>query len=131
VAPSAEIPSLKIDEFSDEEFAAVWAHWFRDEPVPRLGLPDEMFATVADTVAGVTAPDQRLLALRHPVLLGCTKLLSTEQRQLLYRGDAGLWSQVLDSYFTWFTRKASVRAGCSLRKVREVLKAVARATASV
>lgn len=124
-----EIPSFKIDEFSDEEFAAVWALWFRDEPVPRLGLPDEMLATVADTVAGATAPDERLLALRHPVLLGCTKSLSAEQRQRLYQGDPGLWRQVLDSYFTWFTRKASRRAGCSPRKAREVLKAVARATA--
>lgn len=124
-----EIPSLKIDEFSDEEFAAVWALWFRDDPMPRLGRPDEMLATVADTVAGTAEPDQRLLALRHPVLLGCTKSLSKVQRQRLYEGDAELWSQVLDTYFTWFTRKASRRAGCSPRKAREVLKAVARATA--
>ena len=88
-----------------------------------------MLATVADTAAGGTVPDQRLLALRHPVLLGCTKSLSTEQRQRLYQGDAELWRQVLASYFAWFTRKASIRAGCSPRKAREVLKAVARATA--
>ena len=124
-----EIPSLKIDEFSDEEFAAVWALWFRHEPMPRLGRTDEMFATVADAVAGTAEPDQRLLALRHPVLLGCTKSLSKEQRQRLYQGDVGSWSQVLNSYFTWFARKASRRAGCSPRKAREVLKAVARATA--
>jgi hypothetical protein len=124
-----EIPSLKIDEFSEEEFAAVWALWFHDEPVPRSGRPDEMFATIADTAPGAAAPDQRLLALRHPVLLGCAKLLSTEQRTRLYQGDAGLWSQVLNSYFNWFTRKASRRARCSPKKAREVLKAVARATA--
>jgi len=123
-----EIPSLRIDEFSNEEFAAVWALWFRDEPMPRLGRPDEPFATIADSAAGSSAPDQRLLALRHPVLLGCTKSLSTEERQRLYQGDAGLWCQVMNSYFTWFARKASLRAECSTLKVREVLKAVARAT---
>jgi hypothetical protein len=124
-----EIPSVRIDEFSEEEFAAVWALWFRDEPLPRLGRPDEMLATVADTVARIAAPDQRLVALRHPVLLGCTKSLSAEQRQRLYQGDAEVWSEVLNRYFAWFARKASRRAGCSVRKAREVLKAVARKTA--
>jgi hypothetical protein len=124
-----EVPSFKIDEFSDEEFAAVWALWFRDEPVPRLGLPDEMLATVADTFAGAAAADPRLLALRHPAMLGCTKLLSAAQRQQLYQGDAALWREVLKRYFTWFTKKASRRARCSVDKAREVLKAVARGTA--
>jgi hypothetical protein len=125
--PLPEIPSLKIDEFSDEEFAAVWALWFRDENVPRLGVSDEMLTTVADTIA---APDRRLLALRHPVLLGCTRLLSKDERQLLCRGDSTVWSQVLQSYFDWFTKKACVRAGCHPRVVRGVLKAAARATAA-
>lgn len=124
-----EIPSLKIDEFSDEEFAAVWALWFRDEPMPKLGRPDEIFATIADSAALSAAPDQRLLALRHPVLLGCTKSLLPEERQRLYQGDAVLWRGVLNSYLNWFARKASRRAGCSLKKASEVLKAVARATA--
>lgn len=125
--PPPEVPSLKIEEFSDEEFAAVWAIWFRDETLPRLGSLDEMLATVADAVA---APDRRLLALRHPVLLGCTKSLSKEERQLLYRGDSSVWSQVLVSYFDWFTKKTCRRAGCHPRAVRGVLTAAARATAS-
>lgn len=125
--PPPEIPSLKIEEFSDEEFAAVWAIWFRDEALPRLGALDEMLATVADTVA---APDRRLLALRHPVLLGCTKSLCKEERQLLYRGDSAVWSQVLVSYFDWFTKKTCRRAGCHPRVVLGVLKAAARATAA-
>jgi hypothetical protein len=125
--PPPEIPSLKVEEFSDEEFAAVWALWFRDEVVPRLGLSDEMLSTVADAVS---APDRRLLALRHPVLLGCTRLLSPEDRQRLYRGDAAVWDQVLVSYFDWFTRKACIRARCHPGTIRGVLKAAARATAA-
>jgi hypothetical protein len=128
-APLPPIPRREIGEFSDEEFSAVWARWFPDEPVPRLGVEDEMLATVAETVAGPRPADQRLRALRHPVLLGCMKSFSPQQRQQLYQGDGELWRQVLNSYFTWFSRKASARAGCSLKKVREVLKAVARATA--
>jgi hypothetical protein len=126
--PPPDIPAIDVGEFTDEEFGAVWDLWFPDEVVPRLGLSDEMRATVADAVDEVTTQDQRLLALRHPVLLGCTKLLSPEERQLLYRGDAGVWGQVLASYFDWFTRKAGIRAGCHRRKVLGVLKAAARAT---
>lgn len=124
--PPPEIPSLKIEEFTDEEFAAVWAIWFRDEALPRLGSSDEMLASVADTVA---APDRRLLALRHPVLLGCTKLLCKEERQRLYQGDSAVWRQVLVSYFDWFTKKTCRRAECHPRVVLGVLKAAARATA--
>lgn len=126
--PPPAIPAFDVGEFTDEEFAAVWDLWFPGEVVPRLGLSDEMRATVADSIDGATIRDTRLTALRHPVLLGCTKLLSLAERQRLYRGDAGVWSQVLVSYFDWFTRKAGIRAGCHRRKVLGVLKAAARAT---
>lgn len=123
-----EIPWYKLEEFTYEEFAAVWAHWFPDEPVPRLGLPDEMFATLADQGNTATVLNPRLLALLHPVLLGCTKSLSTDERRRLYEGDAEMWHRVLDFYFAWFTRKASDRAGCTVKQAREIVKAVARAT---
>jgi hypothetical protein len=123
--PQPAIPAFDVGEFTDEEFEAVWARWFPDEVVPHLGLPDEMRATFAD-IGGAT--DGRLLALRHPVLLGCTKSLTAGQRQKLYQGDAAVWNQVLSDYFNWFTHKAVIRAGCSRKKVLGVLKAAARAT---
>ena len=45
VPPSA-IPDFDVGEFTDEELAAVWALWFPEEAVPRVGLIDEMRTTV-------------------------------------------------------------------------------------
>jgi hypothetical protein len=128
--PPPAIPAFEVGEFTDQEFAAVWDTWFPGEALPRLGLSDEMRATVADSIADATTPDPRLVALRHPVLLGCTKVLSVADRQRLYQGDPEVWRRVLVSYFDWFTRKAGIRADCHRAKVLGVLKAVARATAA-
>jgi len=126
--PPPEIPSFEVGEFTGEELSAVWALWFPHEVVPRAALLDDMGATVADAVDGATAQDGRLLALRHPVLLGCTKSLKPEERQRIYQGDDAVWNRVLRTYVDWFTRKASLRARCSRERVLEVLKAAARAS---
>jgi hypothetical protein len=124
-----EIPAFDVGEFEDAEIAEVWAQWFPDEEVPYLGVLDEMRVTYADEGDRVgVVRDPFLVALRHPVLLGCTKTLSAEQRQQLYRGDATVRRQVLSTYVDWFTRKSVDRAGCSPRRVLGILKAAARAT---
>jgi hypothetical protein len=84
------------------------------------GLGEEALGEAeAARVAGV---------LRHPVLLGCLRELSVEDRGGFLRGEVGAWRSLVEKYVGWFARKVKRRRGCSMETVRSVLRAAGEAT---
>ena len=66
-------------------------------------------------------------AFRHPVVLGCLKRLSDDERQDLLRGSDLPWRGLLQEYLRWFIAKACARQRQADRRVVEaMLNAVAR-----
>jgi hypothetical protein len=121
------VPDVDLGEFSDDEFAAVWALWFSEEPLPIQGVPSGM-ATMATEDPRVAQKGRLVAALRHPVLLGCLKSLSSEKRRKLLEGDSVEWNDLLAVYCRWFAHKAAMRSKCSQPIVMSILRAVARTT---
>ena len=119
-----DIPEVELDEFTDSEFSEVWQRWFGTEPLPELEAREDSYATLDETRGDSTRTLVR--ALRHPVILGCTRNLSPEHRQQLVAGDADQWRSLLEEYVNWFSSKVSRRHGFAAQTIRGALYAAAK-----
>lgn len=126
----AEVPSIQIDEFDDDELAAVWRLWFSGEDMPSSLLSRSRVATFADGTGSNGTPPPIARALRLPIFLACVRTLDSGRRRRLYGGDTTVLPPVLIEYCKWFARKAAQRTSCDEDLVFAVLKAASRATAA-
>src|SRR5262245_34723383 len=67
-------------------------------------------------------------ALTHPVLLGCIRRWTPEERTDLIAGDGGQWRRLIAQYVDWFVTKVVRRRGESANVVRAIVRAAAIAT---
>lgn len=125
-----DVPSIQIDEFDDDELAAVWGLWFSGEDLPSSLKGQGRTATLADGLGASSKAPPVARALRLPIFLACLRTLDPVQRRRLCDGDTTVLPPVLNAYCQWFARKAAQRTRCDEDLVLEVLKAASRATAA-
>lgn len=121
---SARRPYLvRLDDFTPEEFRDVWQRWFTTEP-PDVSQPSETESTFGQP----RLPAHILLALRHPIVLGCFRALNPEQRTRFLNNEPEPWGVLLNLYLNWFSVKVYRRLQLKLDTVKEILRAAATAT---
>jgi hypothetical protein len=126
--PPQVIPEIRLAEFTAEEFRTAWARWFAGEAIPPVEVAaSDSYATL-DRRAGDAVGSNVALALLHPVLLGCLRHWSPQERAQLIAGDRGRWQHLLEQYVNWFSFKVTRRHECEANFVRTVLRAAATAT---
>jgi hypothetical protein len=124
--PLREPFRIELGDFTVEEFGRVWKRWFATESVPDVAQPTDPNATLGTR----SLPEGVVSALRHPVLLGCLKPLTPQDRARFLNDDAASWRLVLDAYLEWFSTKVRQRHRLDHDTTVEILRAAAAATAS-
>lgn len=125
--PPQAIPEVRLAEFTVEEFRTVWARWFPEDATPSVEVAADDSYTTLDQ-SGDTVGSNVARSLLHPVLLGCLRHWSSEERAQLIAGDQARWQHLLEQYVSWFSIKVTRRHACEANFVRAILRAAAIAT---
>lgn len=125
-----EVRRVALGDFTDDEFAEVWRRWFDEEPPDISGPTDATAALGRDATTSALSSRVRS-ALKHPVLLGCIKRLTPEERACFLKDEPEPWAKVLKAYVRWFSAKVKQRHGVDVETTQEILRAVAITTRDV
>jgi hypothetical protein len=123
-----EVP---LDMFDDRELREIWFKWFPHLPLPISAQTegDRDLELISDTGRSATVIDQRVAhALRQPTMLGCFRELGEVQQRGVLNGDAHAWTELMQKYLVWFTRKVFRRRTLPSGEALGMLSACAKAT---
>ncbi len=125
--PGRLVTEVSLGNFDAEEFQVAWRRWFPTEDVPSVAPSADSSLTLASEMARDGSPNPTG-ALTHPVLLGCIRRWTPEERTDLIAGDGGQWRRLIAQYVEWFVTKVVRRRGESANVVRAIVRAAAIAT---
>jgi hypothetical protein len=125
--PGRQVTEVPLGNFDAEEFQVAWRRWFPTEDVPSVDPSADSSLTLASEMTRDGSPNPTG-ALTHPVLLGCIRWWTPEERADLIAGDVVQWRRLIGQYVDWFVTKVVRRRGESANVVRAVLRAAAIAT---